>query len=306
MNYTHRFMLYAFWVCVLMLPVSTAILVRHVEGKQIVRIAYTNWASSVASANLVKAVFQEKLGMRCDLMQMDARRMWEASANGEVDAMLSAWLPDTHAHYMEEFADQVVDLGPNLIGTRTGLVVPDVKLSRLAAGAGIRKSYIHIDSMEEIKGHAEKFQHRIIGIEPEAGIMRQTALAMKAYGLEGFELIHSNESKMIKALSEAILHQRWIVITGWVPHWSFARWNLKFLHDPQNIYGEKGNIHTIARSGLREDMPKAFDFLDNFFWEAEDVGQLMLWIEDDSGWFPYGKALRWMQVNPEKIVPWIE
>ncbi len=272
---------------------------------QTIQIAYTEWASSVASANLVKAVFQEKLGIRCDLVSMSADRMWEAVAEGEVDAMLSAWLPDTHGHYMEKFGGRVVDLGANLEGTRTGLVVPEVKIGRLAAGTGIHKSYITIDSITEMPANAEKFNYRLIGIEPEAGIMRQTENAMETYGLGNFELIKSSESEMIDALARAIREQRWIVVTGWIPHWSFARWNLKFLEDPENIFGGEGRIHTIARIGLKDDMPEALRLLDNFRWEPEDVEQLMLWIEDDKGRFPYDKALRWVRANPDKVDAWM-
>lgn len=274
--------------------------------KQTIRIAYTDWASSVASANLIKAVFQEKLGIHCRLVSMNADRMWEAVATGEADAMLSAWLPDTHAHYMKKFGGRVVDLGANLEGTRTGLVVPDVKIGRLAAGAGISKSYITIDSITEIPANAHKFNYRIIGIEPEAGIMRQTKNAMEAYELDGFELTRGSESEMTDALARAIREQRWIVVTGWIPHWSFARWNLRFLDDPQNVYGGEGRIHTIARTGLENEMPEAFRLLDNFRWEPRDVEHLMLWIEDDEGRFPYDKALRWMRANPEKIDDWIK
>ena len=274
------------------------------QERQAIRIAYTDWADSVATANLIKAVFQEKMGIRCDIVRMDADEMWEAVAEGRVDAMLSAWLPDTHAHYYKAFGDRVVDLGPNLEGTRTGLVFPDVKIGRLAAGAGIRRSYITIDSMAEIGSHADRFNRRIIGIEPGAGIMRQTEAAMDAYGLEDFELVKGSEAGMVDELYRAIRRQEWIVVTGWVPHWTFARWNLKFLDDPQNIYGGEGRIHTIVRTGLEAEMPEAFRVLDRFYWEPEDMGQLMLWIQDDDGRFPYDKALRWMRANMDTVAAW--
>lgn len=304
MKKTKRFMLYMLAACLFAAIAAGTSAAGQTDDGQTVRIAYTDWASSVASANVIKAVFQEKRGIRCELVRMSADRMWEAVAKGEVDAMLSAWLPDTHAHYKEAFGEKVVDLGPNLEGARTGLVVPDVKLGRLAAGAGIRESYITIDAIGEIKDHAGKFNRRIIGIEPEAGIMRQTEEAMEAYGLEDFELVKGSEKEMTDVLSRAIRRQEWIVITGWVPHWIFARWNLRFLEDPKNIYGDKGYIHTLAREGLSEDMPEAFALLDNFHWEPEAVGQVMLWIQEDDGRFPYDKALRWMRANPEKVDAW--
>lgn len=305
MKKTSRFMLYMLAACLFSATAAGETVAGQTGERQTIRIAYTDWASSVASANLIRGVFQEKLAMRCELVMMSADRMWEAVAKGEVDAMLSAWLPHTHAHYKEAFGEKVVDLGPNLEGARTGLVVPDVKLGRLAAGAGIRKSYITIDSIEEIKDHAGKFNRRIIGIEPEAGIMRQTGEAMETYGLEDFELVKGSEKEMTDALSRAIRRQEWIVITGWIPHWSFARWNLKFLEDPKNIYGGKGYVHTLVREGLSEDMPEAFALLDNFHWEPEAVGQVMLWIQEDDGRVPYDKALRWMRANPEKVDAWL-
>jgi len=274
---------------------------------QSIRLAHTEWSSSVASANLVKAVFEEKLGTRCELVPLSADKMWAAVAEGRADAMLSAWLPDTHGHYYQQFCDRVVDLGPNLEGTKIGFVVPDVTLGRLTAGTGIRNQpYIDIDSIEELKTHADKFEHRIVGIEPQAGIMHKAREAMDAYGLENFRLVESSEVAMMAELSNAIRHQKWLVVTGWLPHWSFARWSLKFLDDPKNIFGDRGDIHTVVRQGLETDMPKVYRVLDAFFWEPQDVGQLMLWIQEDEGRFPYEKALRWMRTHPEKIDKWIE
>ncbi len=289
----------------LLLPGSAA-QAAGADGKTI-RIAHTNWSSSVATANLVKAVFQEKLGTPCELVKLPADKMWAAVAEGRADAMLSAWLPQTHAHYAEQFGGDVVDLGPNLKGTKIGLVVPDVTSGRLTAGTGIRNQpYMDIDSIPELKNHADKFDHRIVGIEPEAGIMRKTGQAMDAYGLENFRLVESSEVAVMAELSNAIRHQEWIVITGWLPHWSFARWSLKFLKDPKNVFGDRGHVNTVVRKGLKTDMPEAFGVLDRFFWRPQDVGQLMLWIRESQGRFPYEKALRWMRTHPDKVAEWID
>ncbi|MFP4476178.1 MAG: glycine betaine ABC transporter substrate-binding protein [Desulfatibacillaceae bacterium] len=278
-----------------------------VRPGKVLRLAHAEWSSSVASANLAKAVLERKLGIRCELVPMTADLMWESVARKDADAMLSAWLPDTHSLYHEQYADGMVDLGPNLDGTRTGLVVPDVTLGRLTAGTGIRNQpYIDIDSIPEMRDKAAKFEHRIVGIEPQAGIMYRTREAMDVYGLDDYRLVESSEVAMTAELSNAIRHQKWIVVTGWLPHWSFARWSLKFLDDPRNVYGDRGRIHTFARPGLKGDNPEAWRFLDRFHWEPEDMGQLMLWIHEDGGRFPYEKALRWIRVNPDKVAEWIE
>jgi glycine betaine/proline transport system substrate-binding protein len=61
--------------------------------------------------------------------------MWAGVAGGDTDAMVAAWLPTTHADYLDKYKDKVEDLGPNLNGTKTGLVVP---------------AYMDIDSIEDL------------------------------------------------------------------------------------------------------------------------------------------------------------
>ena len=114
--------------------ILTAISPVQVEAaEKIVRLAYVEWSETIASTNLVQAVLQEKMGVQCEIIPMTADKMWEAVATGEVDAMVAAWLPSTHGHYYRQFEDRLVDLGPNLEGTRIGLVVPDITVGRQTA-----------------------------------------------------------------------------------------------------------------------------------------------------------------------------
>lgn len=275
-------------------------------ARETVRLAYVEWSSAIASANLVKAVLEEKMGYRCEIIPMTADEMWRSVSEGEVDAMLAAWLPSTHQHYSEEFAGQYTDLGPNLEGTRIGLVVPNITLGRQTAATGLRnKPYIKADSIEDLPEYAGKFHRNIVGIDPAAGIMKKTEEAMEAYGLERFTLTKGSERTMTKALGEAVSKQQWIVVTGWVPHWMFARWELKFLEDPKNIYGGREHINTIVRKGLTEDMPEVATFLDNFYWTPEEMGQLMIWIHDDNGLYPYEKALRYIRTHEKQVQSWL-
>lgn len=110
---------------------------------------------------------------------------------------------------------------------------------------------------------------------------------------------------MAAELANAIRRLNWIVVTGWIPHWKFARWNLKFLEDPENVFGGREEIHTIVRKGLREDMPEVYEFLDNFYWTPEDMEQLMLWIEDQRGVYPEDSARRWIRFHREKVQEWL-
>ena len=275
--------------------------------RKVVKLGYVEWSEATATTYMAKAMIQEKLGKPCEMIPMKADEMWEAVATGEVDAMLAAWLPGLHSHYYEQYKNDVDNLGPNLEGTRTGLVVPKVTLGRQTAATGMRnKPYIKANSISDLKKHADKFHYSIEGIDPESGIMKKTEEAMEEYGLYQYSLIKGSEKTMTKALSEAIQKQKWIVVTGWVPHWMFARWELAFLEDPKNVFGDKpGRIDTIARKGLENDMPEVYAFLDKFNWAPEDLAQLMIWIHDDKGVYPYEKVLRYMRTHPEEVESWL-
>jgi glycine betaine/proline transport system substrate-binding protein len=278
-----------------------------VAAEKTVRLSYVEWSETVAATNMVKTVIQEKLGHACEIVPMTADKMWEAVATGKVDGMVAAWLPTTHGHYYEQYKDQIEDLGPNMVGTQIGLVVPDITVGRQTAESGQRNApYITATSIEDLKKYADKFNRRIIGIDPEAGIMKKTREAMREYGLYNYELVKGSEVSMVAELSNAIRKQRWIVVTGWVPHWMFARWKLKFLDDPKNIYGGKEEIHTIVRKGLKDDMPDVYRFLDNYNWAPEDLEQLMIWIQEDQGMYPGEKALRYMRYHADQVKSWLE
>ncbi len=266
-----------------------------------VKIAYVEWSDAIASTHLVQAVIQEKLGRTCEILPMEADKMWQAVADGSVDAMVSAWLPTTHGHYYDEVADKIVDLGPNLEGTRIGLVVPAASEKVGASG----EDYIPVKTIPELKGKADLFGGVIVGIDPGAGIMEKTHQAMKTYGLENYELTEGSEETMIADLSNAIRREKPIVVTGWKPHWKFAQWKLRFLEDPEGVYGAEERINTIVRKGLEADMPKVYAFLDKFHWTPDDMAQLMIWIQEEGGLFAREKALRFMKEHPDLVASWL-
>jgi glycine betaine/proline transport system substrate-binding protein len=299
-------------ICTKILLIVTCLLAiglapRAWAAQKTVRLAYVEWSETVAATNMIKTVIQEKLGHPCEIVPMTADRMWAAVADGTVDGMVAAWLPTTHGHFYEQYADKIVDLGPNLIGTRIGLVVPDITVGRQTSASGQRNTpYIKAETIADLQKYKDQFNRRIIGIDPEAGIMKKAQEAMREYNLYDYELIKGSEVSMTAELSNAIRKQRWIVVTGWIPHWMFARWKLKFLKDPQNIFGQEEEIHTIVRQGLQADMPDVYRVLDNFNWTPEDLEQLMIWIQEDEGLYPGEKALRYMRFHAQQIESWLQ
>ncbi len=81
---------------------------------------------------------------------------------------------------------------------------------------------------------SERFGGKIIGIDPGAGLMIATDEAVTEYGLD-YEVVEGSDATMAAALKTAIDNEEWVVVTGWAPHWKFARWDLKFLDDPKQV-----------------------------------------------------------------------
>ncbi len=254
-----------------------------------IKVAYVNWASEVASAYVVQAVVEQHLGYKCELLEVSALSMWESVAAGDQDAMVAAWLPTLQSHYYNQVADQVEMLGPNLEGVNMGLVVP---------------AYVTLDSIADLGEYIDEFEGRIIGIDPEAGLTESTYRAMEQYNLNQFELVTGSDLTMTTALEIAIEENRWIVVTGWTPHWKFARWDLKYLDDPELVYGESEYIGTVVRKGLRDDYPDAYRFFNNFYWSAEDMNQVMLWITLEK-MAPEEAASRWIKLNDDLVMNWL-
>jgi len=279
---------------VLMLAAAAALLVTvgcsKGEEKKIT-LAYVAWDSEIASTHVVKRVLEDRLGYQVDMMQVDAGPMWAGVSDGSADAMVAAWLPTTHQSYYESFEGQFVDLGPNMEGTKIGLVVP---------------AYWDAQSIEDLlkPEFADAVERRIIGIEPGAGVMMTTEAAMEAYGLADWTLVESSSAAMASELLKAYQEERPIIVTGWTPHWKFAKMELKYLEDPLGVYGGDERIHTIVRKGLDQDHPDAYQFLDRFYWTPDDMAQVMVDIQE--GMEAEEAARKWIEANGDKVDAWVE
>ncbi|WP_152482779.1 glycine betaine ABC transporter substrate-binding protein [Halomonas sp. THAF5a] len=265
------------------LTVATA----QAQDKGTVHLSYVEWSDAVASTNVMRAVL-EQAGFDVEMTSLSAAAMWQAVATGDADAMTTAWLPTTHADYYERLGDQIENLGANLEGTKLGLVVP---------------ADSDMTAIPDLNDHADALDGKITGIDPGAGLMGLTEDVIDAYELD-LDLQSGSGATMTAALQTAIDNGEPIVVTGWTPHWMFARWDLKYLEDPQNVYGGAEEIDTVVRQGLEEDMPEAYAILDAFEWTPEQMGEVMLMNqEEDSD--PYENAKQWVEENQDVVQAWL-
>ncbi|HEP1433563.1 ABC transporter permease/substrate binding protein [Streptococcus pyogenes] len=250
-----------------------------------VNIAYVQWDSEVASTHVIAEVLKNE-GYHVTLTPLDNAVMWQTVANGNADFSTSAWLPVTHGQQYQKYKSKLDDLGPNLKGTKLGLAVP--------------KYMTDVNSIEDLSKQADQ---KITGIEPGAGIMAAAQKTLKEYhNLSSWELVAASTGAMTTSLDQAIKKKDPIVVTAWSPHWMFAKYDLKYLKDPKETFGSTENINTIARKGLKKDLPNVYKIIDKFHWTQKDMEAVMLDI--NKGMSPEVAAKKWVEANKSKVSSW--
>lgn len=253
-----------------------------------IEIAYPNWVEGVAMTNLAKVILEEKMDYEVNMDMADIGVIYTSIADGDTDILLDAWLPTTHKNYYERYKDDLEDLGGNFDNSILGLAVPE---------------YMEVDSIADLNDYKDDLEGQITGLDSGAGVMKTTQDAIDEYGLD-YELVVASEPVMLASLSDAIDNEEPIVVIGWKPHWKFARWDLKFLEDPKNVYGDAETLHTLARIGFTEDHPEAAEFFENFHFTDEELSDLILKLEE-GGNDKLASAKEWMEANEELVNSWI-
>lgn len=148
----------------------------------------------------------------------------------------------------------------------------------------------------------EQLNYEIIGIEPGAGVSGLAANTLESYdNLAGWKIAESSTAGMLGSLDKAIKNEEPIVVVGWTPHWMFSAYDLKFLADPKGTLGQTENIQTLARQGLEAEQPQAYEILDNFEWDIEDLEKVMYDAQNMS--FEEA-ATAWIDANQDKVKAW--
>ncbi len=255
-----------------------------------ITLGYVEWDCAISQTHIAAAVLEEYFDLEVELMSVDVGILWAGLSQGDLDAFLAAWLPVTHGFYWEEYGKDLINVGANFEGGKIGLVVPQ---------------YVDIDSITELNDNSRKFRNMIYGIDPGAGLMAATDAALDIYGLN-FNVMDSSDAAMVIQLGQAIRNDEWIVVTGWVPHWKFDVWDLKFLEDPHNVYGGSENIQTVLRKGFFADFdPAVSSFMARYKLTQAQLHEMMNIVREGSG-SELELARQWVLDNEDVVQGWID
>lgn len=247
-----------------------------------------NWAENIAVTNMWKVILEDE-GYEVNLNLLEMGFSMEALANSELDANLEIWLPVQDANYLEQYQDSVNFSEETWFdNAKVGLVVPE---------------YVEeVNSVEDLNEHRDMFDGEIVGFDPGAGTMEVTEDLIDEYELD-FELQPSSEPAMIDEIGNAIRNEEAIVAPLWSPHSVFSNYDLKFLEDPENVYGGVEKIHHATRHGFEEDFPEVSEWFKNWKMEDEEIGALIDSVEGTED--PLDGAREWIDENQDLVDEWM-
>ncbi len=219
-----------------------------------------SWTDGLSTAYLL----QDQLGkMGYDVKMQtlsDAGPLYAGLSQGDVDIFPSAWPEVTQKAYMDKYAGSIDDLDTYYANARLTIAVP---------------TYSDIDSIDQLKGNASKFDGKIIGIEPGAGLTAQTQKMMPEYGLDGeYQLVTSSTAAMLTELKSATEKKQDIAVTLWRPFWANSAFPVKDLKDPKGAMGKPEGLHFLGAKDFAKKHPDAAALISKIRLDDAQYGSL--------------------------------
>src|SRR5918998_1674719 len=250
----------------------------------------TGWDENAVVANLTKQLLEEELGYgEVQLQELELGLVFEGVGRGDLDAFQDMWLPN-HQAQLDGVENDVVQLDPWYDGvTEFGIGVP---------------TYMDITTIPELK---QTGLTQILGIEPGAVISeRIPESVIPTYGLNQ-EYVESSTPSMLAEVDNLYGDNEEFAFTPWRPHWMNARYDFKFLEDPEDALRELNDaatISTIVNEDLPDDDPVAYAFMEALTLTEEQVNEIENINPQD-----YAESVRiWLEDEQNRAVvePWLE
>jgi glycine betaine/proline transport system substrate-binding protein len=259
----------------------------NTDSKDMSLAVFNGWDEGIAASELWKAILDEK-GYNVELEYADVAPVFAGLSSGDYDLTLDVWLPDTHESYLDEYGDDIVDIGAwNEESKLTIAVNEDAP----------------IDSLAELADNADLFDNRIVGIEPGAGLTKATTeRVIPAYKLDGMDYITSSTAAMLTELKTATDAGENIVVTLWEPHWAYTDLPIKNLEDPEGTLESVESLHAFAKTDFEKEFPQAAEWIGDYTMDLEQLYSLEKAMFVDYDGQDFGPVVeKWISENRDYV-----
>jgi glycine betaine/proline transport system substrate-binding protein len=212
-----------------------------------IRVGHIDLGFHDASALEVEAVLRRH-GHEIERSAAPHEEMFHRMGRGEIDMLVSAWLPSSHGAYLAPFESDVrkitVLYEPFCIWG-----VPDyVPATEVASVADLLRAPA-----------LERMDRLIQGINPGAGISRFSKAIVEQYGLEaaGYWFATGTESDCFDRFEAAVAEKRWVIVPLWHPQYLHARYDIRAVAEPRGLLGGTDQATLIVRKDAEGKVGRA-------------------------------------------------
>ncbi|UOM36675.1 glycine betaine ABC transporter substrate-binding protein [Acuticoccus sp. I52.16.1] len=201
-----------------------------------IRVGHIDLSFHDASAREVEAILVGD-GHTVERSSAPHEEMFARLGRGEVDVLVSAWLPASHGAYLAPFEADVRKLGilyEPYCFWGVPHYVPDA-----------------ITSVADLLGPMalRRMERLIQGINPGAGISRFSKAIVAAYELDavGYHFETGTEADCFGRYERAVAERRWVVVPLWHPQWLNHRYRIRELEEPRGLLGGRDEATLVVR-----------------------------------------------------------
>ncbi|MGO3056674.1 ABC transporter substrate-binding protein [Halomonas sp. AOP43-A1-21] len=234
------------------------------------------------------------LGYETRTQEIGLQVIYQGMESGDIDVFLGAWLPAQREMFTPRKESGVlIDVANNVDGAQMTLAVP----------ADVYNS--GIQSFADLDEHRDQFNGRIYGFGAgsAASEILNEAIDSDAWGLGDWNLVDTSEVAMLSAARDAISREEAIVWVGWTPHWMNLELPMRYLDDPDNLFGEnngESDVLTLLRTDYAEANPNLTIFFEQFSFTADEQSWMIQAFGQEERALSE-VATQWINEHPERI-----
>ena len=204
---------------------------------QPLRVGHIALSFHAASAAVVRRIL-ESHGHTVESSSAPHEEMFARYGAGEIDLLVSAWLPSSHGTYLAPFEADTVRWGV-LYEPYCIWGVPEYVPADAVTGVA---DLLRLDV-------ASRMDKRIQGIGPGAGISRFSKAIVEAYGLgaAGYHFQTGTELECFSRFEAAVAAKQWIVVPLWHPQYLHYMHYIRELIEPHGLLGGRDAATLIVR-----------------------------------------------------------
>src|SRR6056297_3296995 len=255
---------------------------------------YVQWPGVTVKTEVAKKVI-DYLGYETSMTSGSQAIVFKGMDTGDLDVFLGNWMPTMKMHFDKyEEKGTIKNVRVNLLDVVYKTAVPTYVWE-----AGVK-------SFKDLNEHADKFNSTVYGIEPgnEGNLIIQKAIDNDTYNLGDRKLQASSTAGMLTSAKRAINQEEWIAFNAWKPHYMNVMFDIKYLEDPEGIWGSGERVLTVVRTGFEEENPNVYKFFEEFKVTAPMQNK---WIDmyKRQEMDPEEVAEQWIANNPEVVYQWV-